>query len=86
MVKNSPRSATKTPSALQELPPSAKLVAKTLEYEGNLTQSQLVESTRLPTRTVRYALTELEDEDLVESQISFVDARQRVYSLRVDGL
>jgi DNA-binding MarR family transcriptional regulator len=67
--------------SLRELPPSAKLVVKTLEYEGRLTQAELVESTRLPDRTVRYALRELEDEDLVTSRISFADARQRVYSL-----
>jgi len=68
-------------SSLRALPPSAKLVAKTLEYEGRLTQAELVESTRLPDRTVRYALRELEDEELVTSRISFVDARQRIYSL-----
>jgi DNA-binding MarR family transcriptional regulator len=68
-------------SALRDLPPSAKLVAKTLEYEGDLTQSDLVESTLLPDRTVRYALRELESAGLVTSRISFVDARQRIYSL-----
>lgn len=66
---------------MQDLPPSAKLVLKTLEYEGDLTQSQLTEETLLPGRTVRYALTRLEDEQIVTSRISFVDARQRVYSL-----
>lgn len=84
MTTESSQSATTAPSALRELPPSAKLVAKTLEYEGDLTQSELADSTRLPTRTVRYALTELEEEDLVASQISFTDARQRVYSLASD--
>lgn len=69
-------------SVLADLAPSAKLVAKTLEYEGVLTQAQLATSTRLPARTVRYALTELEDADLVRSQISFADARQRIYALR----
>lgn len=47
-----------------------------LEF-GRLTQAELVESTRLPVRTLR----ELEDEDLVTSRIPFADARQRVYSL-----
>lgn len=78
------RSSLSTPtplSALRDLPPSAKLVAKTLEYEGDLTQAQLAESTLLPARTVRYAVTELEENDLVTSRISFMDARQRIYSL-----
>jgi DNA-binding MarR family transcriptional regulator len=68
-------------ATLRKLPPSAKLVAKTLEYEGDLTQSQLAAETLLPARTVRYALTHLEDEQLITSRISLVDARQRVYSL-----
>lgn len=72
-------------NALRDLPPSAKLVAKTLEYEGELTQSGLATETLLPPRTVRHALKRLEEHDIVESRISFVDARQRVYSLRGTG-
>lgn len=71
-------------SVLQDLPPSAKLVVKTLEYEGDSTQSELAESTLLPPRTVRYALTTLEENGFVTSRISFMDARQRIYSLESD--
>lgn len=63
------------------LPPSAKLVVKVLEYEAPLTQSQIAEETLLPTRTVRYALTRLEDADAVSSRFSFSDARKRIYRL-----
>ena len=70
--------------ALSDLPPSAKLVAKVLEYENTLTQSQLAEETLLPPRTVRYALSRLEDHNIVESRFSFTDARKRLYSLSVD--
>lgn len=73
-------------AALEDLPPSAKLVAKTLEYEGELTQSQIAESTLLPPRTVRFALTELEDKDIVNSRISFMDARKQIYSLSVEEI
>ena len=69
------------PDAVHELPPSAKLVLTVLEHEGDLTQSRLAEETMLPPRTVRYALKQLEEHDLVTSQISFSDARQSVYSL-----
>ena len=69
------------PEALRELPPSAKLVAKVLEYNDTLTQRQLAEETLLPPRTVRYALTRLEDAGVVDSRYSFVDARKRVYTL-----
>ncbi|WP_210408967.1 helix-turn-helix domain-containing protein [Halorhabdus rudnickae] len=79
-------STQETSADLENLSPSAKLVAKTLEYEGDSTQSKLAESTLLPQRTVRYALSQLEENDIVTSRISFVDARQQVYSLELgDG-
>ena len=71
-------------AAIKELPPSAKLVAKVLEYNDTLTQSQLAEETLLPPRTVRYALTRLEDEGVVDSRFSFADARKRLYTLNVE--
>jgi len=71
-------------AALTDLSPSEKLVVKTLQYEGELTQGGLAESTLLPSRTVRYALTTLEENDLVTSRVSFMDARQRIYELDVD--
>ncbi|MDZ7702788.1 MAG: helix-turn-helix domain-containing protein [Halobacteriales archaeon] len=69
---------------LHELPPSAKLVVKVLEYHDTLTQQELAEETMLPSRTVRFAVSRLEEAELIESRISFADARQRRYSLRVD--
>jgi DNA-binding MarR family transcriptional regulator len=71
--------------AVADLPPSAKLVAKVLEYNDRLTQSQLAEETMLPARTVRYALTRLEEVDAVESRFSFTDARKRVYALDIEN-
>jgi DNA-binding MarR family transcriptional regulator len=70
--------------AVRDLPPSAKLVAKVLEYNESLTQSQLAEETLLPPRTVRYALSRLEDVGVVESRFSFADARKRVYTLTIE--
>ncbi|PGF16702.1 transcriptional regulator [Natrinema sp. CBA1119] len=72
------------PDAVDETPPSAKLVLTVLAHEGSLTQSRLAEETMLPARTVRYALQQLEEHNLVDSQISFADARQHVYSLNDD--
>ena len=68
---------------VREMPPSAKLVAKVLDYNEQLTQSQLAEETLLPPRTVRYALSRLEDADVVEARISFTDARKRLYTLAI---
>jgi DNA-binding MarR family transcriptional regulator len=84
MTGQSPPPSESSASVLRDLPPSAKLVAKTLEYEGKLTQSELAGETLLPRRTVRHALKRLEENGFVDSRTSFVDARQRVYSLR-DG-
>ncbi|MES3516528.1 MAG: winged helix-turn-helix transcriptional regulator [Natronomonas sp.] len=70
--------------AVSELPPSAKLVSKVLEYNDQLTQSELAAETMLPPRTVRYALTRLEEIDVVDSRFSFTDARKRVYTLTID--
>jgi len=70
-------------AAVRDLPPSAKLVAKVLEYNDTLTQSELAEETLLPPRTVRYALSRLEDADVVDSRFSFSDARKRLYSLDI---
>lgn len=69
--------------AVEDLPPSAKLVAKVLEYEDTLTQSQLAEETLLPPRTVRYALSRLEEAGAVDSRFSFSDARKRLYTLSI---
>ena len=70
-----------TRTALEEMPPSAKLVYKTLEYEGPLTQGELATDSVLPSRTVRYALTTLTDEGLIEERLHIQDARKRLYSL-----
>ena len=70
--------------AVSDLPPSAKLVAKVLEYNDSLTQSQLAEETLLPPRTVRYALTRLEEVGVVGSRFSFSDARKRIYTLTIE--
>jgi DNA-binding MarR family transcriptional regulator len=66
--------------AVAELPPSAKLVFKTLEYEGAMTQSQLADSSLLPQRTVRHALTKLQDAGVVEESAYLMDARKSMYS------
>lgn len=76
--------ATGTWEDVKDLPPSAKLVAKVLEYNDTLTQKQLAEETLLPARTVRYALNRLEEEEVVSSRFSFSDARKRLYSLDIE--
>jgi len=67
--------------AIHDLPPSAKLVLKVLEYNGGLTQKEIVEKSRLSQRTVRDALDRLQESDLVEKDIYIPDARQNLYRL-----
>ncbi|AWB28094.1 MarR family transcriptional regulator [Halococcoides cellulosivorans] len=69
---------------IEDLPPSAKLVYKVLEYNGPLTQKGIVQESMLSARTVRYALERLEDADVVEEDIYFADARQNIYELTVE--
>lgn len=69
---------------VRALPPSAKLIVKTLEYNDTLTQTQLADETMLSPRTVRSALRRLEDADVVDSRCSLYDARKQLYSLRIE--
>ncbi|WP_435098851.1 ArsR family transcriptional regulator [Halarchaeum sp. P4] len=66
---------------LEDLPPSAKLVYKVLEYDGPKTQKGIVEESMLSARTVRYALDRLKDRNVVREDIYFADARQSLYKL-----
>ncbi|WP_254764810.1 MarR family transcriptional regulator [Natrinema marinum] len=68
-------------AALADLPPSAKLVYKVLEYEQPLTQEGVAAETRLCPRTARYALGKLEDHELVTSRVCLEDARQSKYRI-----
>jgi len=70
---------------LAELPPSAKLVFKTLQYKGELTQKELCEETQLAPRTVRYAIKRLENHGIVSSDLNIRDARQSFYSISADN-
>lgn len=66
---------------IKDLPPSAKLVYKVLEYDGPLTQKQLVDETMLAPRTVRYAIERLEETETITETIYIEDARQTLYKL-----
>lgn len=71
--------------SIQDLPPSSKLVLKVLEYNGGLTQKQIVEKSRLSQRTVRDALDRLQEVDIVEKDIYIPDARQNLYRLATES-
>jgi DNA-binding Lrp family transcriptional regulator len=66
---------------IADLPPSAKLVYKVLEYDGPLTQKGIVEESMLSARTVRYALERLDEVGVIEEDVYFADARQNLYEI-----
>jgi len=66
---------------IADLPPSAKLVYKVLEYDGPLTQKGIVKESMLSARTVRYALERLDEVGVIEEDVYFADARQNLYEL-----
>ena len=70
------------PRNIGHLPPSAKLVYRVLETDGQLTQKDLIEKTLLPSRTVRYALNRLKKENCLVERYYFIDARQSLYGLK----
>jgi predicted transcriptional regulator len=69
---------------IADLPPSAKLVYKVLEYNGPLTQKGIVEESMLSARTVRYALERLDEVGVIEEDVYFADARQNLYEITDD--
>ena len=69
---------------IDELPPSAKLVFKVLEYNRQMTQKEIADETRLSVRTVRYALNRLTEKGIVEQVPCLTDGRQTLYDLNDD--
>ena len=66
---------------LFNMPPSSKLLLKILEYEGSMTQKELVSKTLLPDRTVRLAMSHLLEKGYVKRKISIRDSRQKIYEI-----
>ena len=71
-------------NAVRDLPPSAKLVYIVLGEKGHLTQQRIAKESYLPARTVRSAVKQLKEIDVIDEEISSRDARQRVYYLTAD--
>lgn len=65
--------------AASDLPPSAKRVLRILAESGPLTHKELVATTNLAPRTLRFALARLRTGGQVVWRWSLEDARQRLY-------
>ena len=69
---------------LPKLPKSAKRLILVLAEQGQLTQKELINQTRIPAKTVRYALKKLIENNLVVSQHNLEDMRSMFYGLSHD--
>jgi DNA-binding MarR family transcriptional regulator len=68
-------------NVVKYLPPSARQVFQLLASDGPLTQKEIISRTDLPSRTVRYALERLREEEMLKESFCFRDARQSLYYL-----
>jgi len=66
---------------LFSMPPSSKLLLKILEYEGSMSQKELVKKTMLPDRTVRLAMSHLLEKGYVKKKVSIRDSRHKIYEI-----
>jgi len=67
-------------AVLSDLPPSAKLVVKVIEHEGDMDKEEICESARLPPSTTQYALKKLVEENVVDVRVGEGEGRRLVYS------
>lgn len=63
----------------EELPPSAKFVLKVIMERKIVKFKDLQEETKLPTRTLRYAIRVLKNKGLIKVLPCLDDARERLY-------
>ncbi len=68
-----------------KLPQSSKTILNLLKGGDQMTHKDLVESSKLAPRTVRYALKRLKENNLIIEKFNFKDARQIIYQLRPAG-
>jgi hypothetical protein len=66
---------------LRTLPPSANFVFYVLDRLGPLPRHRLLDETKLPDRTLGYALETLLKKGLVTKMLDEKDARLRIYNI-----
>lgn len=67
--------------ALANLPQSAQTVFQTLQENGPLTHKDLLQTTGMPGRTVRYAVSRLKKVGLIDARCNLMDCRQCYFFL-----
>ncbi|MFQ5838016.1 MAG: NAD(+)/NADH kinase [Thermoplasmata archaeon] len=69
----------RSPEEIMKMPPSAKLVLKTIEYEGPLTAREIASRTMLPSRTVRHAISILLQNGFIGRSPHLRDLRSDIF-------
>lgn len=75
----------RSPEEVLKMPPSAKLVLKTIQYEGPMTAREVAAKTLLPPRTVRHAISILLDSGIVARSPHLRDLRSDIFYLVAQG-
>ncbi|MFX1561847.1 MAG: MarR family transcriptional regulator [Promethearchaeota archaeon] len=65
-------------------PPSATKIVHTIENQGPMTSKEIVDTTKLAPRTVRYALKRLVAEGVVARVPNLNDLRQTIFMLHIE--
>ncbi len=65
-------------------PPSASKIVSVIETKGPMTSKEIVESTKLAPRTVRYALKRLVADGVVARVPNLTDLRQTLFMLHIE--
>ena len=63
------------------LAPSTRLVIRILEENGWMTPKEIAQKTRLPPRTVKYALKQLKNNQALEEKPNWDDLRSKLLRL-----
>lgn len=82
VLTDSPLADPEVRDRLHEQPPSAKLVARILAEAGPLEPGEIADRSLLPKRTMRYALTSLDDAGLIATRQDATDAHRQGYVLQ----
>ena len=64
------------------LSPATKLVLKILQLNGWMTQGEIVKETYLPSRTVKYAIRNLREKEIIQERSNPDDLRKKYYRFR----
>ena len=74
------------PSGLISISQSVQKVRAVLKEEETMELTDIVQESRLGVRTVRYALKQLKDQDLIVERFNWKDARKTLYMLKPEAV